>query len=148
MPSPTEKSLALLRAQGYTAEVVEKWLQGPKLRKDLYGFIDILGMRPCPRYGDQETARILAVQCTTLGAYQEHVKKLQDKAELVLRWIMSGGSFEMWCWGEGREGKMKWDRLKISEASYIWTGKGDPPYTPRLDWHEEEVLNPMRKVKP
>ena len=44
--SPTERSLALLRKQGYEAAVVERWNPHAKLRQDLFGFADIMAVRP------------------------------------------------------------------------------------------------------
>ena len=56
--TPTQRSLALLRGQGYTADVVERWIPRANVRKDLFGIFDIIAIR------DGET---LAVQCTTTG---------------------------------------------------------------------------------
>lgn len=43
---PTERTLKWLRDQGYVVEVVERWNPHSRTRKDLFGFIDILGMMP------------------------------------------------------------------------------------------------------
>lgn len=122
MPSPTQKSLALLRAQGYTAEVVERWLPRANVRKDLFGFIDIVAMG---------SGRIAAVQTTTLSSYQQHVRKLEEKAELIVLWLASGGMFEMHCWGEGRKAGKPYKRLRQSIASM---------YGSRLGWEEFEYI--------
>lgn len=124
MPSPTQKSLALLRAQGYTAEVVERWLPRANVRKDLFGFIDLVAMN-----GDH----LLAVQTTTLSSYQQHVTKLKEKEDFLGTWLESAGKFEMHCWGEGRKAGKPYKRLRISLAT-ISISKG------KVVWHESEYI--------
>jgi hypothetical protein len=40
--SPTQRSLAYMREQGYLCQVVEHWNPFAHIRQDLYGFIDVL----------------------------------------------------------------------------------------------------------
>lgn len=56
MSSPTQRSLARLRADGYLADVVEKWIPVVKRRRDLFGFIDILAIRDNEVVGVQATS--------------------------------------------------------------------------------------------
>jgi hypothetical protein len=42
--SPTQLSLAWLKKEGYLAEVVEKWIPGANIRKDLWGWCDIVAL--------------------------------------------------------------------------------------------------------
>lgn len=59
MSSPTQRSLAHLREQGYLAEVVERWIPGANIRRDFAGFVDILaihGERACDVVGVQACA--------------------------------------------------------------------------------------------
>lgn len=44
MSSPTQRTLAHLRKQGYTAAVVERWNPHAKIRQDLFGFVDVLAV--------------------------------------------------------------------------------------------------------
>jgi hypothetical protein len=67
--SPTARSLEHLRKQGYTAEVVERWIPGANIRKDLYGFIDILAIN------DTE---VLGVQTTSGDHVAERVAKIAE----------------------------------------------------------------------
>jgi len=53
--SPTARSLEHLRKLGYIADVTERWIPKINVRKDLFGFIDILAIN------DTE---VLAVQAT------------------------------------------------------------------------------------
>ncbi len=69
MSSPTVRSLALLREQGYTAEVVERWIPGANIRKDLFGFIDILALRGY---------EILGVQTTSASNMSARAKKIAE----------------------------------------------------------------------
>jgi hypothetical protein len=52
---PTQRSLEHLRKLGYIADVTERWIPRMNVRKDLFGFIDILAIN------DTE---LLAVQAT------------------------------------------------------------------------------------
>lgn len=74
MSSPTQRSLALLRKEGWIAEVVEKWIPVTKRRKDLWGFCDIL----CIKSG----VGVLAVQTTSYSNASARVKKIQE-SEIV-----------------------------------------------------------------
>lgn len=67
-PSPTQRSLKLLREQGYRVAVVEHWNQFARIRQDLFGCIDLLALR------DGVT---LAVQTTTSEHYAERVAKVR-----------------------------------------------------------------------
>lgn len=67
MRSPTQNSLAALRALGYEPWVVEHWDSFARKRRDLWGFVDILALR-----GDE----ILAVQTTSASGVSARVKKI------------------------------------------------------------------------
>lgn len=54
--SPTARSLALLRAEGWLAEVVEQNVPHARTKRDLFGFIDIIAV---------QGERTLAVQTTS-----------------------------------------------------------------------------------
>ena len=49
--SPTQRSLAHLKALGYQARVVEKWNPFAKVRQDLFGG-DVLALKPGSPVGD------------------------------------------------------------------------------------------------
>jgi len=72
--SPTQRSLAYLREQGYHCEVVEKWNSFTKQRKDLWGWCDILAIRK---------GEVLAVQVTA-SAVSDRIKKIMDSDTLAL----------------------------------------------------------------
>jgi hypothetical protein len=67
--SPTQRSLKLLRDRGYLAEVVEKWIPGANIRKDLWGWCDVVGVK---------RGETLAVQATSASNVSARVKKIAD----------------------------------------------------------------------
>lgn len=69
MSSPTQRSLKHLRKLGYLAEVVEKTVPRVFIRKDLYGFIDILAIRE---------GEILGVQATSGSNVSSRVDKIAN----------------------------------------------------------------------
>ena len=72
--SPTQRSLKKLRSEGWTCEITEHWNPFARIRKDLFGFIDLLAMR-----GDE----LLAVQTTSaanMSAREQKIRALQSHA--------------------------------------------------------------------
>lgn len=99
--SPTELTLRELRRRGWTAEVVERWIPGANIRRDLFGGIDIVGMKI--RCG------ILGVQCTTRPHATERLVKLSAEPRMVT-WLRSGGRLDVWGWAKRcpRGGRKLW----------------------------------------
>lgn len=84
--SPTQRSLKLLRDRGYHAEVTEKWIPGANIRKDLWGFCDILclvGLQASD-HGLYTPPYILAVQTTTTANMKARIQKIQDSDTISL----------------------------------------------------------------
>lgn len=71
--SPTVLSLRHLRDDGWTAEVVERWIPGANIRRDLFGFIDILAIKA----GD-----VLAVQTTSAANVSARVRKIAESEHI------------------------------------------------------------------
>lgn len=67
--SATQKSLKKLRDEGYLCEIVEKTIPKCFIKKDLFGFIDILAIR------DDE---VLAVQTTSGSHSSDRVNKIKE----------------------------------------------------------------------
>jgi hypothetical protein len=78
--SPTKRTLDKLRSEGFQlVEVTERWNPFAKVRKDLFGFVDVLGVRD---------NFVIAVQ-TTSGA---NVSARFEKMRLlpsVTHWLLS-----------------------------------------------------------
>ena len=101
MATPTSRTLDYLRKCGFLAAVVEVWLPmhrpgrqhedgPPGIRRDLFGFADVIGIHPIHR-------EVLLVQCTTeahLGDRLTKAKRLQELA-VCLR---AGVKVEFWGW--------------------------------------------------
>ena len=99
--SPTQRTLAALRKDGWTAEVVERWIPGANIRRDLFGFGDILAMHP--DHG------ILMVQATSTPHVRDRIAKLLAVPTL-LRWLQASphNHVEVWGWAKrGARGKRK-----------------------------------------
>ena len=98
MVSPTQRSLALLRKDGYTAQVVERWNPHAMIRQDLFGCIDILGIR---------SMAILGVQACAASSASARVKKSMAEPKLKT-WLLAGGYFVVQAWGKkGARGARK-----------------------------------------
>ena len=88
--SPTQLTLERLRADGYTAQVVEVWNPHARIRQDLFGFVDVLAVR------GNET---LAVQATSVNNVPSRVTKIAD-SPLVAAVRDAGWSIHVWGWAK------------------------------------------------
>ena len=73
--TPTARSLAYLRKSGYLVGVVERWISGANVRRDLFGFADVLAVHPVRR-------EVVLVQVTTLSNLSVRVAKIRGIPEL------------------------------------------------------------------
>jgi hypothetical protein len=127
MPTtPTARTLALLRAEGWLAQVVEVYLAFCRQRRDLFGVGDVLAVRP---------GAVLLVQCTT----GDNLAARRTKAlnEPRLRTVLeSGVCFELWGWSKrGAAGKRKlWDvrrePLALADLDALLASPGTTPAGP------------------
>lgn len=92
--SPTERTLKLLRKQGYLAAVVEKWNKFARCRQDLFGIGDILAVH--------EWKPIRLIQVTDMAHNAEHVKKLMSLDNT--RIVQASMSIEVWAWRKLKSG--------------------------------------------
>lgn len=67
MTSPTQKSLTKLRKEGFLVEITEHWNPHAGVRKDLWGFCDLLAIK-----GEE----IIAIQVTSTNNMQARVEKI------------------------------------------------------------------------
>lgn len=96
--SPTQRSLAHLKALGYTAKVVEKWNPFAHIRQDLFG-IDVLALK----VGEP----VLVVQATSGTNHSARRTKLESSGFIAL-WKQSGAALEIWSWSKrGPRGRRK-----------------------------------------
>jgi hypothetical protein len=87
--TPTARTLALLRREGYIAAVVERWLPVANVRRDLFDCIDVLGVKP----GEPT----IGVQATTAGHVAHRLAKAKALPQLRT-WLACGHVFEVWGW--------------------------------------------------
>ena len=66
--SPTQRSLAYLREEGYLVSIVEHWNPFARIRQDLWGWCDLLAIKE---------NEVLAVQVTA-SAVSTRIKKIQE----------------------------------------------------------------------
>lgn len=110
--SPTQRSLALLRSEGWTAHVVEHWNPHARIRQDVGGWVDILAYRPSEwRRMDgvfgAYPAQIMGVQTTTASNMAARIAKMKDLPSPGL-WKRAGGLVEVHGWAKkGPRGKRK-----------------------------------------
>ena len=102
--SPTQRSLAKLRAEGWTVAITERWNPFAKIRQDLFGFIDLL----CIRDG-----ATLAVQTTVGGEVARRIAKIAElpEAGLVRK---AGWSIHVHGWRKLASGKWECRTVDIS----------------------------------
>lgn len=99
MSSPTQRSLAVLRSEGWTCQITERWNPFSKTRQDLFGFCDILAMSP--------TLGFLAVQTTSSSNLAARITKIKNEARAGI-FLASGGKIAVHGWSKkGPRGKRK-----------------------------------------
>ena len=90
--TPTQRSLKYLRDLGYVCEVVERWNSHTKQRKDVFGFGDLLAVKP---------GTILLVQVTSGSNTAARVTKIVSECgEAATAWLAAGGLIEVHGWRE------------------------------------------------
>ncbi len=100
MTSPTQRSLALLKKEGYLAAVTEHWNQFAFIRQDLYGFIDVVGIK-------ETECGVLGVQTTSRGHIPDHLKKVLGIPAAKI-WLACGNRIVLHGWSKkGKAGKRK-----------------------------------------
>jgi hypothetical protein len=95
--TPTARSLAYLREQGWHAEVVEMTIRAPgrTFKRDLWGFVDIIAIRE---------ADVLAVQTTSATNVAARVRKI---TESPLVGLVREAGFRIEVWGWRRDGRLR-----------------------------------------
>ncbi len=102
--SPTQRTLAKLRKEGWLCAVVEKRNPVTKITNDLFGFIDILAIR-----GDET----LAVQTTSGSNVSARVKKIAE-SEHVGRVREAGWGIHVHGWAKRANGRWECREVDVS----------------------------------
>lgn len=101
--TPTQRSLAYLREQGYTVAIVERWNPFARIRQDLFGFVDLLAIRK---------GETLAVQTTSTNV-SERIKKIQN-SEYLPKIRDAGWGIHIHGWRKNSKGRYV---LRIEDIS-------------------------------
>lgn len=98
--TPTQRSLAKLRQDGYTVCVVEKWIPMIHQRKDAFGFGDLLAVK----VGENGAT---LVQTTSGSNFSARMEKIRGIAEAAI-WLAAGNRIAVHGWRKtGPRGKRK-----------------------------------------
>lgn len=104
--SPTQRTMAELRARGWTAQIVERRVPRVNILRDLFGFGDIVAL---------VDDGILAIQCTS-GDHHAHRREKILAEPRALEWLRAGGKIAIWSWEkQGARGKRKTWQLREEE---------------------------------
>jgi hypothetical protein len=111
---PVQRSLAILRENGWTVTIVEKYIKFGSMafgkRVDVFGFGDLLACRPMMRSTDNETIHppaIALVQCCRDGDFAEHKAKILAIPEFYI-WKKAHGLVFLQGWSlKGPRGQKK-----------------------------------------
>jgi hypothetical protein len=89
--TPTQRSLAVLRAEGHVVAVVEHWNPHARCRQDFLGFADLIACHP--HHG------ITAIQTTT-DDHRAHRRAKIAASENARAWLAAGGKIRLHTWGK------------------------------------------------
>ena len=97
--TPTARTKKLLEADGYVVAIVEKWIpfSKPPRRLDLFGFIDLLAMRP---------GELIGVQVTSTSNISARIHKIEQSPYRDW-WVSTGSRLEVHGWSKKAQGKRK-----------------------------------------
>jgi hypothetical protein len=103
--TPTGRTLVFLRRAGFLAAVVESWVRGANLRRDLFGFPDVLAFH--------RDGLFLLVQVTTADHLADRLAKAKARPELAA-WLRAGGRFRVDGWYRGKKGKWQVKQVEVT----------------------------------
>lgn len=87
--TPTQRTLKYLRGMGRIADVVERWIPRTKIRKDLFGFADIVAVSDW----------IWAVQTTSGSNHAARRHKILSNSN-ARAWVAAGGRIALISWSK------------------------------------------------
>lgn len=114
-----QRSKQLAEREGWLVAVVEKWVMGANIRVDMFGFADLLCIRP----GQKGSMAIQACG----EDIQSHITKIlegwtSDKGKVyppntcIKTWLECGNTFFIWAWRKrGARGERKTWQLRQIE---------------------------------
>lgn len=103
MISPTQRSKKELEADGFTVGIVEKWNVHARIRQDLWGFADLIAMKP------GETPLLL--QVTSINWASRRTKILSEPRALIA--LQSGFLIEVHGWRKLKSNRNRWTIYRL-----------------------------------
>lgn len=102
--SPTQRTLAHCRAQGWPVQVVERWNPHAKVRVDLFGVIDLVAITP---------TGLLGIQACAGASHAARRDKILAEPRAAA-WVAAGGRLELWSFSKrGARGERKLWTLRV-----------------------------------
>jgi hypothetical protein len=99
--TPTSRTLEECKKRGWKAQVVEKWIPRMNVRKDVFGFGDVLVL-------DGKPGSLLVQACRGADSSTRTTKILEACAEDARSWLEAGNRIQVWGWAQrGPRGKRK-----------------------------------------
>ena len=95
--SPTQRTLAYLRKDGWTCQVVERFCHFSQRRIDLFGVIDLVAVRP---------GETLGVQATSGANAAARVTKAKA-CDGLRAWLEAGNAFQVIGWRVLKRGEKR-----------------------------------------
>ncbi len=88
--TPTQRSCALLRGQGYLVDIVEHYNAYARVRHDMFGWGDLVALHPSKQ-------GVLAIQTTTGANLAARIEKASQMRSFRL-WVAAGNPVEFHGW--------------------------------------------------
>jgi hypothetical protein len=98
MSTPTQRSLKLLRREGYTVAIAERWNPFARRRVDLFGFIDLIAVH--------DEQGIVGVQTTSAHNLTARISKIRSEPQATA-WLRAGGRIEVHGWRRSKPGSRR-----------------------------------------
>lgn len=123
MKQPTQRTLERCRALGWPAAVVERWNPHARVRLDVFGFGDVLAIRP--------DCYPILIQTTTASHVSARAKKIAELCNDAARaWLGVDCAIEIWGWRKSVK-ERRWICLVYSviescDALYLVPPGGGP----------------------
>jgi hypothetical protein len=140
MASPTSRTLAWFRSQGYAAEVVERWIARAEIRRDLFHCIDVVAIKA----GEA----IIGVQATSAPNVSARINKARRIGDLKT-WLAAGGRFLVIGW-TNRTGQWstRIEEIKLDDMGdvEVQTVVKVPRKRPRSRWQAGDLFEGLQEL--
>lgn len=112
----TQKTLKLLKDQGWECGIVERWIPGANIRRDLFNIIDIIACLD---------DRLVGVQSTSWGQRGPHLRKIHSEHGAATEmWLKTGAELWLVSWKKVKQGPKRFryephiDLIELSGSAF------------------------------